>query len=704
MGTSNQAPDPARTHRTAAVPPGAVARLVQIAADVADAPIATANLITGPARTVLGCVGLPGIAAGEELPLAGSLTGVINETGLPLIISDVATDPRCAGLAAAREQGIAAYSGFPVRDDGGRVVAVLAVAAHQPRHWTPRHLRGLDAAAQLLGDLLPPDGRAGPVPGGPGLVEHPESTFEGLLEAAPDAIVGVTTDGTITLINAQAEDLFGYPRAELLGRPIEVLVPQPLRHTHVHHRDRYFAHPKRREMGAGVQLTAVRRDGSEFPAEISLSALETDQGMIVSAAIRDVSDRLIAQAERERLIAQAERDAAERRLQHAHRLESLGELAGGVAHDFNNILAVISNYTELVQDTLSVPHPDPAEVATARDDLGQISRAAERAARLTKQLLAFGRRDITQAEVLDLNRVIDEVEHMLRRTLGEHIHLRTSLDPALWPVFADAGQIEQILVNLAVNARDAMPGGGTLSIDTANAELDRDDGISPPLPPGRYARLRVSDTGTGMTAEVIEHAFEPFYTTKPRGSGTGLGLATVYGIVKAAGGDVQLYSESGIGTSITILLPASLDATPGAALPGASAPAPPTPGSTILLVEDEDALRQVAHRILTRAGYHVLPAAGGAQAVHIAQVHPGGIDLLLTDVIMPNMFGNEVARRVQALRPHIPVLYMSGYAQPVLTENGTLQDGVVIIEKPFTGHELLTRIQAVLRDSALAGR
>ncbi|BCY09257.1 PAS domain-containing hybrid sensor histidine kinase/response regulator [Actinoplanes sp. L3-i22] len=534
--------------------------------------------------------------------------------------------------------------------------------------------------------------------------QRADAMFEGLLEAAPDAIIGVTRDGTITLINAQAERLFGYSREELLGRSVDILVPERLRGDHVRHRDSYFAHPRHRPMGDGAALTAVRKDGTEFPAEISLAAVDTDRGMIVTTAIRDVSDRLIAQSERERLIAQAERDAGERRLQHARRLESLGELAGGVAHDFNNILAVISNYTEMVLETLHDLTADPAELAEIRNDLGQVSRAADRAARLTKQLLAFGRRDITQATVLSLNHVIGDVEQMLRRSLGEHIHLITSLDRQLWPVHADASQLEQILLNLAVNARDAMPGGGTLSIDTSNADIAEDDSTGGAFSPGRYVRLRVSDTGSGMPPEVIERAFEPFYTTKPKGSGTGLGLATVYGIATAAGGDVRLYSEAGIGTTVTVILPAvesAIDASSAPAVVPATATGPvASPYETILMVEDEDDLRQITARILTRAGFRILAAAGGAEAIHLAHTHAGPIHLLLTDVIMPRMMGNEVAERVEQRRPGIPVLYMSGYAEPVLTENGTLPDGVTIVEKPFTSRELLDRIRSVLHPVA----
>jgi PAS domain S-box-containing protein len=531
--------------------------------------------------------------------------------------------------------------------------------------------------------------------------QRAEAMFEGLLEAAPDAIIGVTRDGTITLINAQAERLFGYPRHELLGQSVDVLVPERLRAGHVQHRDGYFAHPRNRPMGAGAPLTAVRKDGSEFPAEISLSSVNASRGTIVTTSIRDVTDRLIAQTERERLIAQAERDASERRLQHARRLESLGELAGGVAHDFNNIIAVISNYTAMTMETLDSPNPAPAELAEVRNDLGQVSRAAERAAQLTKQLLAFGRRDITQATVLNLNHVIGDVEQLLRRSLGEHIHLVTSLERQLWPIHADAGQLEQILVNLAVNARDAMPGGGTLSIETSNAELGVDDVTDTPLEPGRHVRVRISDTGTGMLPEVIERAFEPFYTTKPKGSGTGLGLATVYGIATAAGGDVRLYSEVGIGTTVTVILPAvdSTVTTGPTAEPATEPVTGSAPHETILMVEDEDDLRQITSRILTRAGYHVLAASGGSQAIHLAQTHPGQIHLLLTDVIMPKMMGNEVATHVRKYRPDIPVLYMSGYAGPVLTENGTLPDGVIIVEKPFTSSELLSRVGTFLHQA-----
>src|ERR1035438_3849064 len=308
-------------------------------------------------------------------------------------------------------------------------------------------------------------------------------------------------------------------------------------------------------MGAGMELAGRRRDGSTFPVEISASAIDTGEGILVSAAVRDVTERLELQAERERLKTQAERDRLERQLQQSQRLESLGQLAGGVAHDFNNLLAVISNYAAFVRDEIARKAPQD-EWQSVRADIKQIELAAERAAGLTHQLLAFARRDVVQPRALNLNQVIERVEQLLVRTLGEHVELSTDLAAGLSPVLADPGQVEQVLVNLAVNARDAMPAGGKLIIATAGTNLDADSAASRVgLTPGRYISLKVSDTGTGMPQDVIDRAFEPFFTTKAKGDGTGLGLATVYGIITQAGGYVQIYSEPGLGTTFTILLP-----------------------------------------------------------------------------------------------------------------------------------------------------
>jgi signal transduction histidine kinase len=393
----------------------------------------------------------------------------------------------------------------------------------------------------------------------------------------------------------------------------------------------------------------------------------------------------------------AQQEKSQEQLAQAQRLESLGQLAGGVAHDFNNLLAVILNYTAFAAEELTaVTESDWAErCEAARGDLEQISRAGQRAAGLTRQLLAFARREVVQPRVLDLDTVITAVEEMLRRTLGEHVELVTSLAGDLQPVLADPGQLEQVLVNLAVNARDAMPGGGTLTMDTSNITVDAESiAGGSKAPPGQNVRLRVSDTGTGMPPDVIEHAFEPFFTTKKDGGGTGLGLATVYGILTQADGHIHIYSDPGGGTTFSIMLPAtSQAATPKAAEMAYQR----TPrGETVLVVEDEAALREVTRRILARNGYRVITAASGPEALDIARDHQGEIHLLVTDVVMPHMLGKEVAERMRLIKPETEVLYMSGYARPVLASQGRLEPGMALVEKPFSAADLLAKAGQVL--------
>jgi signal transduction histidine kinase/CheY-like chemotaxis protein len=397
------------------------------------------------------------------------------------------------------------------------------------------------------------------------------------------------------------------------------------------------------------------------------------------------------------------RDTLERkeRLQvQAQRLESLGQLAGGVAHDFNNLLAVILNYLSFVSEEVAAAAetawPDPARhLESATADLGQIKKAAERAAGLTHQLLVFARREVIRPQVLDLDTVITAVEELLRRTIGEHVELVASLAGDLWPILADPGQLEQVLVNLAVNARDAMPAGGTLTIDTGNVTVDADTiAGGSRARKGRNVRLRISDTGNGMSADVAQHVFEPFFTTKPDGGGTGLGLATVYGILTQADGDIRIYSEPGHGTTFTITLPVTAEAAVRVAAP---APYQRTPkGETVLVVEDEEALREVTRRIFTRNGYKVITAANGPEALRIAGGHTGEIHLLVTDVVMPHMLGKEVAEKMRLIKPEIEVIFMSGYARPVLASQGRLDPGVALVEKPFSEADLLAVAGQVL--------
>jgi signal transduction histidine kinase len=394
------------------------------------------------------------------------------------------------------------------------------------------------------------------------------------------------------------------------------------------------------------------------------------------------------------------REAAERKERQqiqGQRLESLGQLAGGVAHDFNNLLSVILNYASFVsEEVTAAAGPDPAgHLDSARADLVEIRKAAERAAGLTRQLLVFARRDVIRPQVLDLGTVIAGLEELLRRTIGEHVELVTSLAGGLWPVLADPGQLEQVLVNLAVNARDAMPDGGTLTIDTGNITVDADTiAGGSRARKGRNVRLRVSDTGTGMPPEVAQHVFEPFFTTKPTGSGTGLGLATTYGILTQADGDIRIYSEPGGGTTFTITLPVTAEAAMMLAEPEPYQRVPK--GETVLVVEDEDALREVTRRILARSGYQVITAANGPEAIRIAAGHPAAIHLLVTDVVMPHMLGKEVAEKMRLIRPEIEVIFMSGYARPVLASQGRLDTGVALVEKPFSEADLLATAGQVL--------
>jgi PAS domain S-box-containing protein len=523
--------------------------------------------------------------------------------------------------------------------------------------------------------------------------------FMQFLEFAPDAIVGVTPAGRIELVNAQTEAMFGYEREELVGELVEILVPERFRAKHSSHRGMYFGDPRTRPMGEGLDLFGRRKDGAEFPAEISLSSIDSDEGTLAIAAIRDVTDRVEAERERKMLEVQLERSrreqalrergALEEQLNQMRRLDSVGQLAGGIAHDFNNILGVILNSAAFVAEDLDEDSP-------LLEDVEEIRRSAQRAAALTRQLLIFSRRDVVHPQSLDLNEVVSDLERLLRRVLGEHVLLETRFASHLWRVMADPGQVEQVLVNLVVNARDAMAGGGRLIIETSNVDLDDEyAALHPPAAPGPHVRLAVSDTGSGMDREAAARAFEPFFTTKPKGEGTGLGLATVYGIVTDGGGNVQIYSEAQLGTTIKVQLPAT-SVGPGTKVEHRH-PVLPSRGETVLVVEDEDSVRRVTHRILLKAGYEVLTAVSGREALDVCADPENTVDLLLTDVIMPGMLGPGLAERVAVLRPGTPVLFMSGYSDQLVAHTTDTGEEIPLVEKPFTAESLLQGVGSVLR-------
>jgi PAS domain S-box-containing protein len=527
--------------------------------------------------------------------------------------------------------------------------------------------------------------------------QRAEQSFRHLFDAAPDAMIAVAQDGSIVMANAKAAELFRYAAGDLVGRSVETLVPEEVRAVMAAERTAYFADPQTRPLDTELKLSGLRRDGRTFPAEITLSGLPTDGGMLVTAAIRDVTERLALHAERERLRAIAERAKAAQREQQSQRLESLGQLVGGVAHDFNNLLNVIQGYTDFSAEQIQALAPSDARLEPVLEDIEQVQVAAQQATRLTRQLLTFARHEVNRPEVLNLNEAVEGAGLLLHRTLGEHIDLSIVAEPALWRVKADRGQLEQVLVNLAVNARDAMPGGGRLSIDTGNTEVDETYAARrPELAPGRYARLRVSDTGTGMDRATAERVFEPFFSTKPKGRGTGLGLATVYGIVTQAGGSIEIYSEKGLGTTVNVLLPATDEDAVPYLPPTVSSDDHHGHGETVLVVEDEESLRLLTTRILSRNGYQVCAVSNGSEAVQRASDPAQPIDLLLTDVVMPEMLGNEVAARVGAIRVGLPALFMSGYAQPILDFHGVPAPSFDILEKPFTEAAMLDRVWKAL--------
>jgi len=497
-----------------------------------------------------------------------------------------------------------------------------------------------------------------------------ERLFHDLFESAPDATVIVDGQGVIRAASRQAERLFGYEPQELNGRPVEALIPSAARSGYRELREQFGEAPTPRFTGAGPQnLFAARKDGTTFPVEISLSPLTTEADTIV-AAVRDITAR------RE----------LEEQFRQVQKMEAVGRLAGGVAHDFNNILGVILGHSQILLGGMGADDPRRARVE-------QILSASERAAGLTRQLLAFSRRQVFETRVLDLNDTVAAVIKMIGRLIGEDVGLTFRPGESLGRVRADPTQIEQVLMNLAVNARDAMPDGGRLAIETANAVIDDDYvRVHAGSAAGRYVCIAVTDTGQGMTREVQTHIFEPFFTTKEPGKGTGLGLSTVYGIVKQSDGFIYVYSEPGHGTTFKIYLPAV-----EGEVERPAEPLPPRRGSeTILLVEDEEGLRELIGELLVENGYHVLTAENPTRAIQIAEQHQGAIHLLLTDVVMPQMNGREMAGRVKKLRPDVRVLYMSGYTEDAIAHRGVLDAGVSLISKPFTQESLARKLRELL--------
>ncbi len=499
-----------------------------------------------------------------------------------------------------------------------------------------------------------------------------------LLQNVSDAIVATDLNFDVTSWNQGAEALYGWQAEEVIGQPVdEILQTEYL-----------YEQPEQmqwRFLEQGIwkgEMIQKHKDGTaiDILASVSLIKDSTGKPVGVVAVNRDITERKQAEQAQAKLEAQ---------LRQAQKMESIGRLAGGVAHDFNNLLTVIRGYCGLMQDQMSTEDP-------LLEELGQIQRASERAAALTRQLLAFSRKSILAPTVLDLNSLVANLRKMLERLIGEDIALSTILQPELRPVLADPSQIEQVIMNLAVNARDAMPTGGMLTIETGNIYLsDSYAKTHLEAPTGPCVMLAVTDTGYGMDKQTQARIFEPFFTTKEPGKGTGLGLATAYGIIKQSGGDITFYSELGQGTSFKIYLPANETASNAPTTPKTQAVSG-RGSETILLVEDEEMVRNMVRAALQDKGYTILEARHGSEAISLSEQHQGSIDLLVTDVVMPYMSGRELAERLKALRPLMKVLFMSGYTDDTVVRHGLLAAEVEFLPKPFSPSRLVSKVREVL--------
>jgi two-component system, cell cycle sensor histidine kinase and response regulator CckA len=577
-----------------------------------------------------------------------------------VFVSDIATDPLWEGHRdVAHSHGLRACWSTPIlsrrRLDQGGVLGTFAVYFRAPATPEPAHRDALAHAEYLACIALEADYAAREL-------RESHTRLRMFVDHATDGFFvhdGVT--GAVVEVNQQACTSLGYTRDELIGAETRLFDP---------HASREMLDEIARQLSLGETVTFdsrhVRKDGGSFPVEVRIRAFEARGQTFHLALVRDTTAR------RE----------LEDQLRHAQKMEAVGRLAGGVAHDFNNLLTVINGYTDVLLDQIA---HDTIEHA----DLTMIREAGERAAALTAQLLAFSRRTIIAPKALNLNLLLERLAKMCKRIIGENIALETQLEPELATVMADAGQIEQVVMNLVVNARDAMPRGGKLTIATGNIRT----------PAGPYVRLAVTDNGEGMTDEVRARVFEPFFTTKPQGQGSGLGLATAYGIVEQASGQIRVESTPGKGSSFSVILPvidaaeAALPLIPRERLRGTE---------TVLLAEDEDAVRRLVARALELHGYSVLPARSGEEAESIERSHMGPIHLLITDVVMPGMGGRELADTIKSRRPQLKILYMSGYTNDEVVRHGVIVAREAFLQKPFTPSGLVAKVRAAVSGGELA--
>ena len=499
-----------------------------------------------------------------------------------------------------------------------------------------------------------------------------DELLHSVLDQTIDGIITINDRGTISTINRAGEEIFGYRSVDLIGENVRCLMPEPDRSQHDRYITRYVETDEAKITGIGREVLGLRKDGTSFPMDIAITEFRLDDHRYFVGIVRDISRQKMLEAQ----------------LFQSQKMEAFGQLAGGVAHDFNNLLTLINGYSQMLQRL--VPENDGKQKM-----LGQIFRAGTRAASLTQQLLAFSRQQVLDPKVLDINSIVVDTETMLRRLIGEDIGLTTVLNPHLSAVKADPGQIEQVIMNLAVNARDAMPLGGQLTIETTESDLRTPlAGQGSVADPGRYVTISFSDTGTGMPPEVCARVFEPFFTTKGIGKGTGLGLAVAHGIVKQSGGTIDIYSEVGVGTTFKVRLPAINGET--IATPVQELAYSTTRSETILLVEDDDNVREFVAITLESFGYSVVTAPDGKTALSLYENRNVPINLVVTDVVMPEMSGRVLAETLATSSPGIKVLYLSGYTDDAVVRHGILQANVAFLQKPFSPDALARKVRDVL--------
>ncbi|MEE9140782.1 MAG: PAS domain S-box protein [Alphaproteobacteria bacterium] len=497
----------------------------------------------------------------------------------------------------------------------------------------------------------------------------------GIMASVADGIITIDESGIIGSFNRAAEKIFGYSPQEVCGQSVGVLMTEPDRGKHGEYIGRYLETGRGRIIGIGPrEVTALHKDGSTFPLELEVSEMRLDDTRLFIGIVRDITDR----------------KETERQLQQAHKMEAVGQLTGGVAHDFNNILMVALGNLDIMQE---ISESDPS----LRKYLDTALKALHRGADLTQRLLAFSRKQALRPVVTDVNRLVSGTTELMRRTIGEPIEIETVLAGGLWQAMVDRGQLETAVLNLAINARDAMPGGGKLTIETANTRLSQEYAEKhDEVRPGQYVMVAVSDTGTGMVPEVVGRAFDPFFTTKEVGKGSGLGLSMVYGFTKQSGGHIKIYSEVGQGTTVKLYLPKAAAGDLREVEEEGPAVAMPTGDETILVVEDDPDVRAFVSTSLEVLGYHVLEAEDGPAAIRLLAKAPH-VDLLFTDVVLPHgVNGRELAEEAHKRHPHMKVLFTSGYTENAVVHHGRLEEEVELVAKPYKREFLARRVRQVL--------